>query len=148
MPRDPSGKVHTGSVGLFDDPDEIAAWEASAEAHEISRLEGQIRRRERKEEKAARRAATGKSTSRLPSFINRILGRETKFTPVEDDAKRFQKKEYVIVRKPPTPDPVYTAEDVEPVDSPWLRECGMVMVRSKDPGGCHIVPKSMIEKSE
>jgi hypothetical protein len=52
------------------------------------------------------------------------------------------------VRKPPTPEPLYTAEDMDPVESPWLRECGMVKVKSKDPGGCHIVPKSVIQKSE
>jgi hypothetical protein len=43
--------------------------------------------------------------------------------------------EYVIVRRSETPEPVYTESDVDSVDSPWLKECGVVRVWSKDPGG-------------
>jgi hypothetical protein len=56
--------------------------------------------------------------------------------------------QYVVVKKPAMSEPVYTAEDIDPVDSPWLRECGMVRVKSDDGGGCHIVPKSCIRKNE
>ena len=55
---------------------------------------------------------------------------------------------YNIVRRPKTPDPVYQDKDVQPVDSPWLRECGMVKVKSKNPGGCHIVSKTIIQREE
>jgi len=62
--------------------------------------------------------------------------------------ERVKRPGYKIVRRPATPEQVYHAEDVEAVDSPWLRECGMVKVKSDGAGGCHIVSKTDIEKSE
>ncbi|CAA9960511.1 hypothetical protein PTMSG1_03913 [Pyrenophora teres f. maculata] len=55
MPRDPTGVPHTGTLGLFDDPDELAASTALATSHELHRLKGQIRRLERHDVSAARR---------------------------------------------------------------------------------------------
>jgi hypothetical protein len=56
--------------------------------------------------------------------------------------------EDVVVRRPELREPVYTAQVVDVIDSLWLRECGMVRVKSDDAGGCHIVPKSNIQEDE
>ena len=181
MPTDPHGQAHTGTYGLFDDPDEIAQTTAREEAHEIHRLEGQIRRQERrdrrldrKKEKAAKRAAAGKAAklkpqSKIVGLLGRVFGGRIPPTTIggsagsvegnaggnSDGAEGLKKVErvkrpgYNIVRRPATPDQVYHAEDVDAsVDSPWLRECGMVRVKSEGKGGCHIVSKTDIEKSE
>jgi hypothetical protein len=178
MPKDPHGQAHTGTYGLFDDPDELAQTTAREEAHEIHRLQGQIRRLERrdrrldrKEEKAAKRVAAGKapkSKSKISSLLGRVFGRGStgsrntvgfESTAYRDDdaedkddlrkkVERVKRPGYKIVRRPVTPEQVYHAEDVDAVDSPWLRECGMVKVKSEGAGGCHIVSKSDIEKSE
>jgi len=182
MPTDRHGQAHTGTYGLFDDPDEIAQTTAREEAHEIHRLEGQIRRQERRdrpldrkeEKKAAKRVAAGKAAglkpqSEIVGLIGRVFGgNKTSSTiggpgvSVEGNAggdrdggegvkkvERVKRPGYKIVRRPVTPDQVYHAEDVDAsVDSPWLRECGMVQVKSEGAGGCHIVSKTDIEKSE
>ncbi|RMZ71863.1 hypothetical protein GMOD_00009210 [Pyrenophora seminiperda CCB06] len=57
MPQDPSGTSHTGTHGLFDDPDELAATTAHATSHELHRLQGQIRRLERHDKSSSRREA-------------------------------------------------------------------------------------------
>jgi hypothetical protein len=41
---------------------------------------------------------------------------------------------------------VYTAENTDPVDSPWSKEYCVVCVTSEDAVGCHIVPESIIQK--
>jgi hypothetical protein len=168
MPKDPHGQAHTGTYGLFDDPDELAQTRAREEAHEIHRLEGQIRRQERrdrrldrKEEKAAKRVASRKTPrSNLSSLFGRVFGgkgsestHKPAVPPGNDDEdetleKKFSRPEYKIVRRSATPEPVYHAEDVDTVDSSFLRECGMVKVKSDGVGGCHIMSKTEIEKSE
>ncbi|KAH6868745.1 hypothetical protein BKA58DRAFT_387523 [Alternaria rosae] len=180
MPTDPHGQAHTGTYGLFDDPDEFAQTTAREEAHEIHRLEGQIRRQERrdrrldqKEEKAAKRTAAGKaakskSQSKIVGLFGKFFGGNKTPSTVggpavsvriggdgdgsdEEGVKEFERVKrpgYKIVRRPATPDQVYHAKDMEAVDSPWLRECGMVKVKSEGAGGCHIVSKTDIEKSE
>jgi hypothetical protein len=177
MPKDPQGQAHTGTYGLFDDPDELAQTTAREEAHEIHRLQGQIRRLERrdrrldrKEEKAAKRVAAGKAPkykSKISSFLGRVFGSgrrssssiggpdvPSRHGDSDEDNEEMKKVErvkrpgYRIVRRPVTPEQVYHAEDVDAVDSPWLRECGMVKVKSEGAGGCHIVSKTDIEKSE
>ena len=185
MPTDPHGQAHTGTYGLFDDPDEIAQTTAREEAHEIHRLEGQIRRQERRdrrldrkeEKKAAKRTAAGKAAgskpqSKIIGLLGRVFGGRIPATTVGGSAvsggvgddgggdgcdgeegvkkvERVKRPGYKIVRRPVTPDQVYHAEDVDAsVDSPWLRECGMVRVKSEGKGGCHIVSKTDIEKSE
>ncbi|EDU48072.1 conserved hypothetical protein [Pyrenophora tritici-repentis Pt-1C-BFP] len=55
MPRDPSGVPHTGTLGLFDDVDELATSTALTTSHELHRLKGQIRRLERHDISEARR---------------------------------------------------------------------------------------------
>lgn len=157
MPKDHHGVTHAGSLGLFDDEDENAASTARAESHEIVRLERKMGRRERQQ----RRKASGKpefphgmawlgkikifsgSSSSSSTSIDRIHGKYAEKQQDESEEKQFE-----VVRRPATPEPVYKAQDVDPVDTPWLRECGMVRVKSDDAGGCHIVPKSTISKSE
>lgn len=168
MPTDHHGVTHAGALGLFDDDDENAATTARAERHEIASLQKVIRREERrtkrkvrKEDKAAQREADGKP--RLPrsaSWLSRLFsgsGSEsstTRFVDENDDEKKTAAMpirvttEWTVVRRDVTPDAVYTAQDVDPVDSPFLREFGMVRVVSDDAGGCHIVPKSTIQKSD
>jgi len=183
MPTDPHGQAHTGTYGLFDDPDETAQTTAREEAHEIHRLESQIRRQERRdrrldrkeEKKAAKRAAAGKAAglkpqSKIVGLLGRVFGGRVPTTVIGgpagsvegnkggDDSEgeegvkkveRVKRPGYKIVRRPATPEQVYHAEDVDAsVDSPWLRECGMVKVKSEGAGGCHIVSKTDIEKSE
>lgn len=177
MPTDPHGQTHTGTYGLFDDPDELAQTTAREEAHEIHRLEGQIRRQERrdrrldrKEEKAAKRTAAGKaakstSQSKIVGLFGKVFGGNKTPSTVGGPAvsvgigdgsygegvkkvERIKRPEYKIVRRPATPDQVYHAEAVDAVDSPWLRECGMVKVNNEGAGGYHIVSKTDIEKSE
>jgi hypothetical protein len=168
MPTGPHGQAHTGTYGLFDDPDELAQTIALEETHEIHRLEGQIRRQERrdrhedrKEEKAAKRKASRRAPkSKISLLFGKIFGgkysgsiRKPARLSGSDDEDAMAAKEakgtgYKIVRRPVTPETVYHAEDVEAVDSLWLRECGMVKVKSDGGGGCHIVSKTDIEKSE
>ncbi|KAJ4364556.1 hypothetical protein N0V83_009152 [Neocucurbitaria cava] len=185
MPTDVHGQTHAGSLGLFDDDTEHDNATARAERHEYERLEGVIRRQERRDARQSRKdqkaaehraaaAAQGKSKL-LPRWLGRLFGGGGGKDLSSDDATpparpvavaegqrgrgieeergrsripRRNMEEYVIVRRPETPEPVYTGEDVDAVDSPWLRECGMVRVKSDDPGGCHIVPKSVVQKNE
>lgn len=175
MPTDAHGVTHAGTLGLFDDIDENAAAALRAERHERETLETAIRRHERRagrqrrrDAQTAEREAAGKS--KLPwhlSWFARLFGGGKDSSPdsrhtgavdgilADGSGKGKARKEdeyetsgFKVIRKPSTPEPVYTAEDVDPVDSPWLRECGVVRVKSDDGGGCHIVPKSSIQKSD
>lgn len=165
MPTDIHGQPHTGSVGLFDDPSEHASALARTERHEHARLEGVIRRHERhqkrqfaKEAKAASKATQGKSKSASKlspiAWMSKLFGggKDVKTDTVDAGGERTlperKIEEYIIVRKEEAPEKVYTREDVDPVDSLWLRECGMVRVNSGGPGGCHIVPEGVIRKNE
>lgn len=171
MPTDPTGQPHTGNHGLFDDASETARTTALAERHEISRLEGQIRHQKRRDKRLKRKQEKETNTThQLPHFKRSesklhvllgkffgdrehirddgSLGEEKEGEGGSTERKREGTVEYTIVRRPVAPDTIYRAEDVDPVESLWLRECGMVKVKSGDPGGCHIVPKSVIEKSE
>jgi hypothetical protein len=82
LPANPQSQLHTGTYGLFDDPDETARTTVLAEAHEIHHLEERIRRQERrdrrqdrKEAKAAQRVVSEKSPkSRLSSLLGKIFG--------------------------------------------------------------------------
>lgn len=149
---------HTGNMNLFDDLDEIEAAERRNERHELEHHEAMIRRLQRqdiynllKEEKIARRIAQGKSPqSWYSQTLRRCQGRRSRTLNVVEfnrSPRDGTEYEYVIVRRPSTPEIMYTEDDVDPVDSLWLEECGMVRVRSESRGGCHIVPKSSIQKS-
>jgi hypothetical protein len=154
--------THTGTIGLFDDDDEYDAVMKRNERHERQHLESVVRRQERhesrqqrKEAKAADGAAKGKpELSRPASWIARLFHRgkepalQPKSTRNKDGDEISITTEYVVVRRPSTPEIVYTAGEIDPVDSPWLRECGMVRVISDDAGGCHVVPKSRIQKND
>jgi hypothetical protein len=172
MPTDRHGVTHAGTLGLFDDDDENYISVERSQRHEIEHLQSQTRRHERREDckerrelKASSRAAKGKSKLQWPmSWIGKVFARgkssSPKTSPVrpvggtdqggnnEPARERRVKTEWVVVQKRPTPEPVYTADDIDAVDSPWLRECSMVRVKSDDPGGCHVVPKSSIEKND
>jgi hypothetical protein len=171
MPTDKHGVTHAGTLGLFDDDDENCTSVERSERHEIEHLRSQIRRYERRENrrerwglKAADRAAKGKSKLTWPMlWFGKVFGGAKELSPepspvsplggqgqVDDELVRDirVKTEWVVVRKPPTPERLYTADDIDPVDSPWLRECGMVRVKCDYAGGCHIVPKSSIEKND
>jgi hypothetical protein len=156
MPTDHHGQTHSGAISLFDDPDEHATSIERSERHERERLESAARRLDRRSNRQYRKdveAAEGKS--KVPSWLIRLFGKKTEPKSEEEKRTEGRKKtaipepmKYIVVRRPATPEPVYTAEDIDPVDSPWLRECGMVRVRSDDAGGCHIVPKSSIQKND
>tara|TARA_R110002003_G_scaffold105_3_gene8744 strand:- start:15825 stop:16346 length:522 start_codon:yes stop_codon:yes gene_type:complete len=173
MPTDQHGVTHAGALGLFDDVDENNAAAERSERHERECLETVIRRehrragrQHRKEAKAARREIRGRSIPSWPaSWFGKVLhggkhsSHDSGSSKLDNGASGDEEKdtvrgrirlttEYVVVPRPVTPDPVYTAEDIDPVDSPWLRECGMVRVKSDDNGGCHIVPKSSIQKHD
>lgn len=164
MPTDIHGQVHAGSLGLYDDAKEQDDAAARAERHERAHLEGVIRRqirrekrRSNKDHKAAERLAAGKSKH---SWLRRVFsGEKSRASNAEDgngDDDGYEpvklpvreREDYAIVRRPVTPDPVYTIDDVDPEESLWLKECGMVRVLSDDPGGCHIVPASCIQRPE
>jgi hypothetical protein len=171
MPTDQHGMTHAGAIGLFDDDDERDAVTERSERHERKRLDAKIRQRERradrqerKETKATNQEAKGRPKPlRAPSWIENLFGRRKDLTPKpaakrrvgntdEDQSDQSDMSirvttEYVVVRRPPTPQPEYTADDIDPTESPWLRECGMVRVKSDDGGGYHIVPKNSIQKS-
>jgi len=157
MPTDVHGITHAGTIGLFDDDDENARSLARAERHEIKDLEKGIRRRERhaarklrKEQKVA--DGQGESSdrpkpSRSASWFGQLFGGTKEPAREQNEGDVEKPAEWAIVAKP-EPTQVCTVEDVDPVDSPFLRECGMVRVVSHDAGGCHIVPKSRIEKND
>ena len=141
MPTDPHGQAHTGTYGLFDDPDELAQATAREEAHETHRLEGRIRRQERrdrrldrKNEKAAKRVVCGRAPkSRISSLFGGIF-RDKSFESSHESVrpsgsddegemveKKVKKPQYMIVRRSVTPNQVYHAEDIDTsVNSPWL----------------------------
>jgi len=148
MPTDEHGQTHAGTIGLFDDADELAATALRTERHERRELESQIRRLERRTGRQHRkevRAADGKS--RLPLWLAKIFRSDEKASD-DGDKTITVTEEWIVVRKPVTREPEYTAQDIDPVDSLWLRECGMVRVKSDDAGGCHIVPKSSVQKND
>lgn len=148
MPTDEYGQTHAGTIGLFDDADEHAATTLRAERRERQDLESQIRHFERRAGRQHHkevRAAEGKS--KLPLWLAKIFRTDKKPSDGGDRAITIT-EEWIVVRRPVTPEPEYTAQDIDPVDSLWLRECGMVRVKSDDAGGCHIVPKSSVQKSD
>ncbi|KAI8941607.1 hypothetical protein NX059_002822 [Plenodomus lindquistii] len=167
---DARGAQHCGSTGLFDDPDEIEAAAQRREHHELRYHEAQIRRMQQwdardrlKQKKEERRVAQGKSPK---PWYSKMFGKSKEQkgevgsagSGAADDEKiretsagtapRGRGYEYVIVRRRPTPEAIYTENDVDDVESAWLEACGMVRVMSDDRGGCHIVPKSSIQSSE
>ncbi|KAF2849740.1 hypothetical protein T440DRAFT_124964 [Plenodomus tracheiphilus IPT5] len=168
MPTNRHGMYHSGSLGLFDDPDEIEAAERRRDRHEIEHHQAQIRRMQRqdeqdkrqrlKEDNQAKRISQGKSPR---PWYSRMFGRSKEergeaglagsgargSEKVDESSAGGGKKEYeyVIVRRPSTPEVTYTEDDIDAVDSPWLEACSMVRVKSDDYGGCHIVPKSSIQ---
>lgn len=170
MPTDHYGVTHAGSLGLFDDDEENAAAIARSERHERERLESAIRRHERHSERQHRRevrtAYGGKKLSwrvlwfgkMFPGTGSTNTGTETKILdgkPAEEGQEKDKNKmsirmtkKFEVVRRPVTPEKVYTAQDVDLMDSPWLRERGMARVNSDDAGGCHIVPRSTIQKCD
>ncbi|KAH7377919.1 hypothetical protein DE146DRAFT_586963, partial [Phaeosphaeria sp. MPI-PUGE-AT-0046c] len=165
MPTDQHGVTHSGTIGLFDDDDELQTAMTRAERHERERLEAQIRRHEqhgqRKERKEARAAIKqGREISKLVSLFlwpGRLFGRGKKSkldaTSSKGEADKpasggHETTEYVVVRRTLTLEMVYTAQDVDPIDSSWLQECGMERVKSDGAGGCHIVPKSSVQNSD
>jgi hypothetical protein len=167
MPTDLHGVTHAGTIGLFDDPDETATARAHADRYEIKDKEKAIRRVLRKQRKDEKREASHSpqrlnskpKLSRPASWFGTLFGGSKDVSPERTPSRLVEKVKdrrksspmpqgWEVVRKPATPELVYTAQDVDPVDSPWLRECGMVRVTSGDAGGCHIVPKSRIEKSD
>ncbi|KAH7084328.1 hypothetical protein FB567DRAFT_593800 [Paraphoma chrysanthemicola] len=172
MPTDQHGVTHAGALGLYDDADETMAADQRLERHQrehlgtvIRREQRRVRRQHRKEANTPKSEAEGRSVLLRPrSWLEKALHREhhsrIESSPLklgEEDGTGGDKKpakgqikvttEYVVVRRPATPEPTYTAEDIDPIDSPWLRECGMVRVKSDDCGGCHIVPKNSIHKN-
>jgi hypothetical protein len=163
MPTDQHGMTHAGAIGLFDDDDERDAITERSERHERRRLGSKIRRherradrQERKEAKAADQEAKARSKLlRAPSWIETLFGGRKDLSGNTDKDQSDQSDmsirvttEYIVVRRPPTPRPEYTVDDIDPTNSPWLRECGMVRVNSDDGGGCHIVSKNNIQKSD
>ncbi|KAH7072029.1 hypothetical protein BKA63DRAFT_567958 [Paraphoma chrysanthemicola] len=172
MPTDQHGVTHAGALGLYDDADEKMAADQRLERHQREHLRTMIRReqrregrQQRKEAKATKREAEGRSVLLRPgSWLEKALHREKHSRTeshrlklgedgIDDDKKPTKGQmrvttEYVVVRRPATPEPAHTAEDIDPIDSPWLRECGMVRVKSDDSGGCHIVPKNSIQKND
>lgn len=169
MPTDVHGITHAGAIGLYDDDEENAASLARAERCEVKDLEKVIRRadrrskrQERKDDKVAQRDTNNKAKLSQPaSWFGHLLSggkdpspKRTGAKPVHDKEGGSKTKipitsreEWMVVRRPEEPDAVYTVQDVDSVDSPFLRECGMVRVVSDDAVGCHIVAKSRIEKN-
>jgi hypothetical protein len=157
MPTDTHGVTHAGSLGLFDDVDETFAAAARSERHERENLESAICRHERRAGRQYRKAA---KTPWHTSFFGKLFGGhkdhnteqvsvEGGLVEVKDSSDEESDNDgFEIVRRPEMPEKIYSAEDIDPVNSPWLRECGMVRVRSDDAGGCHIVPKSRIGKDD
>ncbi|KAH3960667.1 hypothetical protein HBI24_201040 [Parastagonospora nodorum] len=148
MPTDEHGQTHAGAIGLFDDADEYAATTLRSERRERRELEAQIRRHERSAGRQHRKEVrTAQGKSKLPSWLAKIFRIDEKRG---DDGDRTitVTEEWIVARRPVTPEPEYTAQDIDPADSLWLRECGMVRVKSDDAGGCHIVPKSSVKKSD
>lgn len=172
MPTDRHGITHAGALGLYDDDDEYDAAMRRMERHERERLASEIRRQERlaaKEHRQAMKAARrdNEPPSRLPKQIARLgklfsskSGESSASQGKCEDVKRSEPPKssqhdpevppsgFIVVRRPSTPEPVYTMDDVDPIDSPWLDECGMVRVITNDISGCRIVPKSSIEPSK
>ncbi|KAH8725712.1 hypothetical protein GQ44DRAFT_615513 [Phaeosphaeriaceae sp. PMI808] len=153
MPTDKHGVTHAGSLGLFDDEVEIAAAADRAARHERECLAEAIRRhgqhveRERREtDKAVERMAKGKNNV---SWMQRLFGRGSSGDGEKDGlVDTTTTTTFKVVHRPVKPEKKYVAEDIDPVNSLWLRECGMVRVKSGDVGGCHIVPKSSIAKND
>jgi len=119
-----------------------------------------MHKQQRREEKQALRVAQGKAAE---GWFGRIFGggqsraKDTRGEggsgDGEEEGGQGQKKtnrrvvvEYKILPRPTTPEAEWKVEDVQVVDSVWLQECGMVRVKSENPGGCHIVSGSVIEK--
>jgi len=118
-----------------------------------------MHKQQRREEKRALRVAQGKVAE---GWFGRIFGggkcgakdtcggggSSSSSGDGEEERGQGQKKivEYKIVRRPTTLEADWKVEDVQVVDSVWLQECGMVRVKSGNPGGCHIVSGSVIGK--
>ena len=151
MPTDARGRLHAGSLGLFDDDFEYQKPSRSAKRQERRRLEGAIRLDEKYDTLYVMQHNDKPTWS--SNWLKRLFcGGKTdgyeiiSSTPVIDEKTALEKAigHYTNAGKPLAAGLVVSIEKVDPVDSPWLRECGMVRVRSDDPGRCHIVPRSVV----
>lgn len=146
MPKDPNRVNHRGAQGLFDDIDDVS----HAEEHE---LQDASRRAAAKEAKRAQRIARGKpAESKLSCLFAKVLSKRDKkddgFEHFEDGivSESITVTPEIKVTVPETKGYRYRDWDTGAVESPWLRECGMIRVKSNEPGGCRIVAKPFLLK--
>ena len=139
MAKDAHRVTHRGAHGLFDDFDEV---------HELHH----VQKTSRREVRMAERIARGKpAESKISCLFAKVLPRNDKRDGFErfDNGKEDLSKGIAIVvngKAISGEDPVYQNRgwDTGAVESPWLKECGMIRVKSDNPGGCHIVAKPFI----
>ena len=141
--------THRGAHGLFDDIDEGS----HSEAHELHHVQKTSRRHQtNKEARMAERIARGKpAESKLSCLFAKVLPRSDRKDGFErfDDEKEDPSQGITITvngNAMPGESPMYQNRvwDIGAVESPWLKECGMIRVKSNSPGGCHIVAKPFI----
>ncbi|KAL6704054.1 hypothetical protein ACN47E_008818 [Coniothyrium glycines] len=151
-----------GTYGLFDCDEEydrrqaeIAYDERRRRRYEALEEESRARRQRRKELKAAKRLAAGKSELGWPaSWLAKLFGGRRDVSPDAMPARPavVQETENGLSgetrRSTPEPEPEteFEEDEVSDFDSPWLDECGLVMVRTGVRGRYRMVPKSLIRK--
>lgn len=151
---------HRGARGLFDDMDDASPNEAH-EMHNVEKMKRRQREQMNKEAKRAQRLAMGKpAESKLSYLFTRAFSKNDKkdddvdeFEPSANEKENFPPRVAVATGAKAMVMAGETAKyhrnrewDTGAVESPWLKECGMIRVKSNNPGGCHIVAKPFILK--
>lgn len=98
----------------------------------------------------AERIAQGKpAESKLSCLFAKVLPRRDGFERFDDEKEDLPKGITIALNGEAITEEIpvylnYRGLDTGAVESPWLKECGMIRVKSDNPGGCHIVAKPFI----
>jgi hypothetical protein len=163
---DRHGQFHTGSIGLFDDPDDLAAAEAR-QNYRHRKEERQIEKALRKWEERGQRAAEKAYAKQLEkeqcvSWFSRHLrfGRKNKVEVTKSEdwispavplwLSNAQKREQMReskefqARGKRADMEMFDVQDVEDFDSPFYKELGLVLIKGDTVLDHRVVHKSQV----
>lgn len=167
MTHDRHGQLHAGTIGLFDDPDELAFSSARIEGQQAI-AETKARKRaekQRRKEEAAKKAkyekpglvqrftsflGLGKRTSHDGRVTQKLYEKEEEEEEQERmDARKIHDARRVdAMKRRDDEDQIYHDWQVDTdLDSPFYQELGMVRIKARHGMDVKIVHKSQIRSS-